>query len=390
MMPLQPIEPTPRPRAAPARGTERAAEPSPPALLLLAPEGEPSGRAAVRAAESAGLRVRRTESPVALLHTLEEDAARLAAVLTVTATLPAGERPSWAARLGDRTAEAGLPLFLLDEEGPHATDGADPLDAVASLPHVTLLAAPPERVLTTVLRAARRERERRDRVCELVRRLEEAGRREQRLLARVGHELRNPLGAITSALTLMRETGSGEEPACRYRRLIERQVASLTRAVDELLEVSGEQVTRLSDDGNGDQSDERPAGGDDDDAPSDGLAVLLVEDDADSRRALGELLRVWGYDVRVAEDGEAGVEAAREAPPQVAMVDIGLPGIDGYEVARRIRRHHPEPPPLLIAMTGFGQPEDRKRALDAGFDLHLVKPIRPARLADLLRERRAG
>lgn len=73
-------------------------------------------------------------------------------------------------------------------------------------------------------------------------------------------------------------------------------------------------------------------------------------------------------------DNTLSVAKAGERAPQVALVDIGLPGIDGYEVTRRNRDAHPEEPPLLVAMIGFGQPEDRRRALDAGFDLHLVKP----------------
>jgi len=114
------------------------------------------------------------------------------------------------------------------------------------------------------------------------------------------------------------------------------------------------------------------------------LPVLLVEDDPDGRQALGELLRMWGYAVEVAVDGEEAVAKVSRRPPRVALVDVGLPGIDGHEVARCIRRRYPDEAPLLIAMTGFGQPEDRRRALDAGFDLHLVKPVNPRKLSALL------
>lgn len=393
-----PIRPVPRPRSAPARegdagGPDRtgsvAGEP-PRTLLLLAAEGDPWSQAAIRAADAAGLCVHRFIAPGQLLRALEENDERSAAVLVVGRALPADERRPWTARLGDRTAGAGLPLFVVEDHGMRELSDNG---AFADLPHVTLFTSPPtERVLTTVLRAARREQERREHICDLLHRLEEAGKREERLLAQVGHELRNPLGAITSALTLMRELGPEESPTRCYRRLIERQVEALTRAVDEMLEVTGDRVTHLSQAGNGngghagDGVEHGDGAGTGD--PSAALSVLLVEDDADGRQALSELLRTWGHTVRVAADGETAVEVANRHAPEVALVDIGLPGIDGYAVARRIRREHPRPPPLLVAMTGYGQPEDRDRALEAGFDLHLVKPIRPALLAQLLGEQR--
>lgn len=382
--------PIPRARADPSdAGSAVAAEGPPWTVLLLAAEGEPWGLTATEAAEEAGLQVRRYRRPGALLDALEDDPERVTAVLAVDRTLTSDGLDSWAARLGDRTAEARLPMLVLTDNG-HAADTLKVLDA---LPHVTLLPNPPaDRVLSTLLRTTRREQERRLRVRELLHRLEEAGQREERLLAQVGHELRNPLGAITSALTLMRELGPEEEdPIHRYRRLIERQVVSLTRAVDDLLEVTGDRVTHLASGKGGSAEEDDSEGGDRrrgdrDDGNGHRRSVLLVEDDTDGRHALSELLRMWGYEVLEAADGETGVEAASGEPPQVVLVDIGLPGIDGYEVARRIRHQYPEPPPLLIAMTGFGQPEDRRRALDAGFDLHMVKPIRPARLAELLQE----
>ena len=115
-----------------------------------------------------------------------------------------------------------------------------------------------------------------------------------------------------------------------------------------------------------------------------GVPILVVEDDRDGRAALAELLRLWGYDVTMADDGVAGVQHAEERRPAVALVDIDLPGMDGYEVARKIRRAHPDDTPLLVAMTGFGQPADERRALEAGFDVHLVKPVQPVQLARLL------
>jgi signal transduction histidine kinase len=114
--------------------------------------------------------------------------------------------------------------------------------------------------------------------------------------------------------------------------------------------------------------------------------VLVVEDNADGRETLRDLLELWGYRVELAETGAEGVERAVDIRPDIALVDIGLPGIDGYEVARLVRRALPGCPLRLIAMTGYGQPEDRERALDAGFDAYLVKPVKAEELEGLLAE----
>jgi signal transduction histidine kinase len=114
--------------------------------------------------------------------------------------------------------------------------------------------------------------------------------------------------------------------------------------------------------------------------------VLIVEDRDDTRESLGMLLSQWRHDVAYASDGLGGVARAHELLPDVAIIDIGLPGIDGYEVARRIREG---PLPWarrvkLLALTGYGQPEDRERAEKAGFDQHLLKPIEPGELQRML------
>ncbi len=111
--------------------------------------------------------------------------------------------------------------------------------------------------------------------------------------------------------------------------------------------------------------------------------VLLIEDNADACDALRVLLELDGYTVEAAADGLEGLDLARTTAPAVALVDIGLPGVDGYEVARRMRAL-PGPPPIMIALTGYSEPEDRQRANDAGFDAHLVKPVDPQHLSRLL------
>jgi CheY-like chemotaxis protein len=114
-----------------------------------------------------------------------------------------------------------------------------------------------------------------------------------------------------------------------------------------------------------------------------GRSILIVEDNADARDALRVLLELEGHAVEAVEGGQQALELARAKDPDIALVDIGLPGIDGYEIARRVRARDARRP-VLIALTGYGQPEDRRRATEAGFDDMLVKPVDPVALAELL------
>ncbi len=104
-------------------------------------------------------------------------------------------------------------------------------------------------------------------------------------------------------------------------------------------------------------------------------SVLLIEDNEDGREMMAMMLSCYGYEVQHAEDGPRGLEAAARFRPDLALVDIGLPGIDGYEVARRLRADPATRDIKLIALTGYGLAEDLRRVLDAGFDRHLVKPV---------------
>jgi signal transduction histidine kinase/ActR/RegA family two-component response regulator len=108
--------------------------------------------------------------------------------------------------------------------------------------------------------------------------------------------------------------------------------------------------------------------------------VLLVEDNEDSRQTLAAVLAMRGHRVLEAGDGAEGLRIALAEQPDVAVVDVGLPGIDGYELARRLRAAAGNRRIGLIALTGYGQAEDKERALKAGFDMHLTKPIEPQRL----------
>jgi len=115
------------------------------------------------------------------------------------------------------------------------------------------------------------------------------------------------------------------------------------------------------------------------------LSVLVVEDDVDVARTIRALLELLGHRARVVHLGRDAIAAAREERPDVLLCDIGLPGgIDGYEVARRFRADASLSSVHLIAVTGWGHPDDRRKALEAGFNLHLTKPVGPDRLEAVL------
>jgi CheY-like chemotaxis protein len=107
------------------------------------------------------------------------------------------------------------------------------------------------------------------------------------------------------------------------------------------------------------------------------LRVLVVEDDRDTAETLQALLDLCGYQVTVARTSQQGIETARRLEPHIVLCDIGLPDSDGYVVASVLRQSSSSAAALLIAVTGYGEPKDRLRALAAGFDQHLVKPVDP-------------
>lgn len=114
--------------------------------------------------------------------------------------------------------------------------------------------------------------------------------------------------------------------------------------------------------------------------------VLVVDDNEASAQGLAMILQFEGYDVRVAHDGETALEVLRGFRPEVVLTDIGLPGIDGHELGRRIRRDRDLSAGLrlLAALTGHADPESRRRSRESGFDQHLVKPVDPEAVLALL------
>jgi len=114
------------------------------------------------------------------------------------------------------------------------------------------------------------------------------------------------------------------------------------------------------------------------------LRVLVVDDTVDTALTFSMLLKAWGHDVRTAHDGQTAVQAALDYRPDVVLLDIGLPGLNGYEVAKRIRQDPVLKNVVLVALTGYGQDADRQTSLQAGFNHHLVKPARFEQLQQIL------
>jgi two-component system, OmpR family, response regulator len=115
------------------------------------------------------------------------------------------------------------------------------------------------------------------------------------------------------------------------------------------------------------------------------MRVLVVEDNRNAAQSLAVVLRLYGHDVEVADDGPSGLAAAQANPPDVVFLDIGLPGgMDGWEVARQLRQMTFVRRPSVIAVTGYGNDRDRKRSYEAGVDMHFTKPAEPKRLKSIL------
>jgi DNA-binding response OmpR family regulator len=105
--------------------------------------------------------------------------------------------------------------------------------------------------------------------------------------------------------------------------------------------------------------------------------ILIVDDDEDGGWMMETMLGLEGYQTRWVQTGEAALAAVKQRRPDLVLLDLGLPDLDGFEVARELRREPTETPFRIVALTGHGQPEDRRRTAEAGFDEHLVKPVDP-------------
>jgi CheY-like chemotaxis protein len=116
-----------------------------------------------------------------------------------------------------------------------------------------------------------------------------------------------------------------------------------------------------------------------------GLDILVVEDYPDSAQSLEILLRILGHKVEIAKDGPTALQKAQSKAPDVVLLDIGLPGMNGWEVAKKLQEQIKDKKLFFIAITAHGQEEDHRRSIEAGLDIHLVKPANPQQLADILR-----
>jgi CheY-like chemotaxis protein len=111
---------------------------------------------------------------------------------------------------------------------------------------------------------------------------------------------------------------------------------------------------------------------------------MVVDDNRDACHLLAEAMRDLGHEVHIAHDGTDGLRIAAQVIPDVAILDLGLPGMDGYELARALRETLSDRAPRLIALSGYGQPEDRRRSAEAGFSAHLVKPTSLEAIEELI------
>jgi CheY-like chemotaxis protein len=115
-----------------------------------------------------------------------------------------------------------------------------------------------------------------------------------------------------------------------------------------------------------------------------GLDILVVEDNEDCAESTATLLRLFGHSVSIAADGTTALEVVRAGAPDVVLIDLGLPGMNGCDLARQLRASRSRKRVFLIAVTGHGQEEDKRRCAEAGIDLHLLKPVLPAELMAVL------
>jgi CheY-like chemotaxis protein len=121
-------------------------------------------------------------------------------------------------------------------------------------------------------------------------------------------------------------------------------------------------------------------------APTHRARILVADDNRDAADTLSMILELDGHEVRTAYDGIEALEMAEQFAPQMALLDIGMPGLNGYQTARRIREQSWGSSVLLVALTGWGQEQDRRQATEAGFDCHLVKPADPQKIGALIEQ----
>ena len=193
------------------------------------------------------------------------------------------------------------------------------------------------------------------------------------LFVQADHATTRSQGGLGIGLTLVKNLVE------MHRGTIEAHSAGLGQGSEFVLRLPllVQQHQKQTEDGNGEQQREELCSG---------RRLLVVDDNRDAAETLAMMLRLQGHEVRVTHDGPAAIELAGSYQPEMIFLDLGMPGMDGYEVARRIRQHGDLKNVALAALTGWGQPEDRRRTMEAGFDHHLVKPVELKVLESLLNE----
>jgi CheY-like chemotaxis protein len=191
----------------------------------------------------------------------------------------------------------------------------------------------------------------------------------EKQLAVLAHELRNPLTPLRNGVELLRQMSPLSPALARTADMMSRQVGQLVRLVDELVDAHAP-VT---------QAVEAPRS-----AESPLLKILVVDDNADAANSLALLLQSHGHEVRTARDGRRAVELAESFRPEVILMDLAMPELDGLQATRAIRLRPWGADILIIALTAWGQESERRRTREAGMDAHLVKPVDPQALAGVL------
>jgi PAS domain S-box-containing protein len=211
--------------------------------------------------------------------------------------------------------------------------------------------------------------------------LREADRRKEEFLWRLSHELRNPLAPLANLVEMLRHPDPSRETLDMARDVLARQVEHLRRLVHERLDVAlhGSQVVpamQAPPSIHGEARSKRRA-----------LRILIVDDNVDYIDTLSDLLRARGHDVVTAADGPSALAAAARGTPDIVLLDLGLPGMDGVEVAERLRAERTCGNALLVAITVYGGQQEALRLACAGFHHHLVKPVDFEQIDALLAER---
>jgi CheY-like chemotaxis protein/signal transduction histidine kinase len=194
-------------------------------------------------------------------------------------------------------------------------------------------------------------------------------------LARLAHELRNPLTPLRNGIEILRWKASGDPSLARTADMMDRQIVRLVRLVDELVGTAEPAPTVVA-------PQPLPLAAT---PESTRLRILVADDNADGADSLAMVLQAQGHVVLTAPDGRRAVELAETFQPDVILMDVAMPNLDGLEATRQIRLRPWGARIRIIALTAWGQNSERQRTHDAGMDFHLVKPVDPQALAAVLR-----